>query len=571
MASQMLPSFDESTDKWNPYLIKAEAYFEANGITESSKKRALLVAALSTQTVQVLAGRVAPRKPNSLTYDEVTETLNEYYDPKRNEIAESYKFFSRSQLEGESVRAFLIEIRRIADNCNFGSSLDRMIRDRIVCGRLPVLGELELMVTYQGVAVECKLVVLDCVGPSLCGRDLINMLDKAGASVLEVAPGTVQAISHDNTRAEYTDVFSEELGLIKGPPASLMLKEGAVPKFCKARSLPYALRDKVAKELERLVSLGILSPVKHSNWATPIVPVLKKDGTVRICGDFKATLNQACETEQYPLPVIQDMFASLGGGEVFSTLDLKDAYNQVPLDEGARKLCVINTHLGLFCYNRLPFGISSAPAIFQRKMDTMLAGLPGVQAYLDDVLVSEKVADNGARLKAVLQRFREHGVKLRRTPNKSGKSPSEMLLGYQIRSRLDTCFPKSGGGATCASQERVPPANSRVHVRNYGTGSKWIPGQVIATSGTRMVTVETPETIVRRHVDQVRLQPREVQSQVSAEHVRTDEPPVSPKESVPHPDASLRERAEQQKPSLKKGRNTCVPALLPPDLEAPGA
>lgn len=292
------------------------------------------------------------------------------------------------------------------------------------------------MVSHQDVSVECKLVVLDCAGPSLCGRDLINMLDKAGVSVLQIgkgaAPGTVQAFSHVNAiRAEYADVFSEELGLMKGPPASLLLKDGAVPKFCKARPLPYALRDKVAKELERMVSLGIIYPVKHSDWATPIVPVLKKDGTVRICGDFKATLNQACAIEQYPLPVIQDMFASLGGGEVFSTLDLKDAYNQVPLDEGARKLCVINTHLGLFSYSRLPFGISSAPAIFQRKMDTMLAGLPGVQAYLDDVLVSEKSADNGARLKAVLQRFREHGVKLRHDKC-SFSQASVTYLGHRI-------------------------------------------------------------------------------------------------------------------------------------------
>ncbi|XP_075750781.1 uncharacterized protein LOC142817610 [Rhipicephalus microplus] len=142
-------------------------------------------------------------------------------DEKKDD--KSYKFFSRSQLEKESVRAFLIEIRRIADKCNFGSSLDRMIWDSIVCG------------VRSSVVVESKLVVLDCVGPSLCGRDLINVLDQAGVSILqvekEVAQGTVQAISHDNNRAEYPDVFSEELGLINGPPASLMLKEGAVPKF----------------------------------------------------------------------------------------------------------------------------------------------------------------------------------------------------------------------------------------------------------------------------------------------------------------------------------------------------
>lgn len=241
-------------------------------------------------------------------------------------------------------------------------------------------------------------------------------------------PCKVKAIFTD-----YQDIFTTELGLMKGPPASLHLKDGAIPKFCKARSLPYALRDKVSLELDRLVSLGVLSPVSHSDWATPIVPVLKKDGSVRICGDFKVTLNPACAVEQYPIPVIEDMFAALSGGECFSTLDLRDAYSQVPLDEAARKLCVINTHKGLFCYNRLPFGISSAPSIFQRKIDAIISDLPGVQAYLDDVIVSEKECDNGKRLKSVLERFRENGVKLRYDKCKFRQS-AVMYLGHRIDS-----------------------------------------------------------------------------------------------------------------------------------------
>ncbi|XP_037565511.1 uncharacterized protein K02A2.6-like [Dermacentor silvarum] len=100
--------------------------------------------------------------------------------------------------------------------------------------------------------------------------------------------------------AEFQHVFSSDLFLIKGPAAHLQLKEGATPKLRKARSIPFALWDKVSEELDRLVALGVFSPVPHSEWATPIVPVLKKDGTVRICGDFKVTLSSTCELEQYP-------------------------------------------------------------------------------------------------------------------------------------------------------------------------------------------------------------------------------------------------------------------------------
>nr|XP_050052013.2 uncharacterized protein K02A2.6-like [Dermacentor andersoni] len=92
----------------------------------------------------------------------------------------------------------------------------------------------------------------------------------------------------------------------------------------------------------------------------------------------------------------------------------------------------------------------------------------------------------------------------RRTPLKTGKSPSEMLLGYQIRSRLDTCFPVTVAGPTEGSHDWTLPPDSRVYVRNYGQGEKWIPGRVKSATRARMVTVETPTAIVKRHVDHVR-------------------------------------------------------------------
>ncbi|XP_037521291.1 uncharacterized protein LOC119398520 [Rhipicephalus sanguineus] len=92
-----------------------------------------------------------------------------------------------------------------------------------------------------------------------------------------------------------------------------------------------------------------------------------------------------------------------------------------------------------------------------------------------------------------------------RTPQKAGLSPSEMLLGYQIRSRLDTCFPATTApNSKKESDDLLPPTNCDVHVRNYGSNGRWMPGRVTATSGGRMVTVETPQAIVRRHIDQVR-------------------------------------------------------------------
>ena len=98
---------------------------------------------------------------------------------------------------------------------------------------------------------------------------------------------------------------------------------------------------------------GIISPIKHFKWAAPIMPVLKQDKqSVRICGDYKLTANRASRVEHYPLPKVDDLFATLGGGTLFTKLDMSQAYLQVLVDDQSRELLTINTHKGLFAYNR---------------------------------------------------------------------------------------------------------------------------------------------------------------------------------------------------------------------------
>ena len=113
---------------------------------------------------------------------------------------------------------------------------------------------------------------------------------------------------------------------------------------------------------------------------------MKGDGTIRICGDYKLTVNRAAKTDAYPLPRIEDLFASLTGGQLFTKLDLAHAYQQVPLDK--------DSQLVTYCYNRLPFGIASAPAIFQRAIEVILQGIPHVCVYLDDILITGVNSDD---------------------------------------------------------------------------------------------------------------------------------------------------------------------------------
>lgn len=101
---------------------------------------------------------------------------------------------------------------------------------------------------------------------------------------------------------KYSEVFSDKLGLVKGVQATVHVSEKAVPKFCKARLVPYTLRDAVDKHLVELEEQGVITPIEYSEWASPIVCLPKKTGKVRICGDYKVVVNEWVEVDQYPLP-----------------------------------------------------------------------------------------------------------------------------------------------------------------------------------------------------------------------------------------------------------------------------
>jgi hypothetical protein len=134
------------------------------------------------------------------------------------------------------------------------------------------------------------------------------------------------------------------------------------------------------------VGEGTLEPVEHAEWASPIVAVLKPDKkSVRICGDFKQTINPVSKLDKYPIPKAEDLFAKLAGGKKFTKLDLSQAYQQLPLDKESKQYVVINTHKGLFQYTRLPYGISSAPG---RTMENLLKGIPGVEVYCRFFLIA---------------------------------------------------------------------------------------------------------------------------------------------------------------------------------------
>ena len=133
---------------------------------------------------------------------------------------------------------------------------------------------------------------------------------------------------------------------------------------------------------------------------------------MRVCNDLKVWVNPALLVEQYPLPRIEDIFVNLAGGKHFSKLDLRKAYHQIKVTEESKKFLTINTHKGLFHYNRLVLGVSSSPAIWQRAKDQVLQGLPGTQCILNDMIASGKTDEvHLENLKSVLKWLQDAGVK----------------------------------------------------------------------------------------------------------------------------------------------------------------
>ena len=215
-----------------------------------------------------------------------------------------------------------------------------------------------------------------------------------------------------------TIIFNENFGprtKIFRTNIPVTVQPGVAPKFCKPRSVPFATKQAVEDELDRLESSGILEKVSYSEWAAPIVVVPKKDGKIHLCDDYKVTVNSALEVDQYPLPRPDDLFATLAGGTKFTTLEMSQAYLQLVLDEDSASYVTVNTHRGLYRYTRLPFGIASAPAMFQKVMDTILQDIPNVICYIDDILVTG--ADDQAHLRnlaEVFARLERHGIRMKK-------------------------------------------------------------------------------------------------------------------------------------------------------------
>ncbi|CAG2240240.1 unnamed protein product [Mytilus edulis] len=436
-----LDSFDESED-WTQYVEGIERYFNANEIDEEDQKRDIFL---------------TPAKPEKKSLADLTKLVKDHRDPVPSEIIQRFKFNSRTRHSDESVRTFIAALRSLTEHCNYGDTLNAMLRDRLVVGiksdriQRRLLAEpnltfekaLEIATametaeknaqdiqasgtngTFQKqinkvsksytrnnsgnskqgdcyrcggnhLAAECRFkdakchsckkkghIAKKCRSKSDNGKlsenhrefksrfkprahfmeqdessesenevySVFHFGNKSNEAykvqinvneceiAMEIDTGASVSIMSEDTYKEYKskfrieptsaklrtymgeqipvigpnkEVFKDELGTVKGMKAKIYVDESAVPKYFKARPLPYALKDKVEMELERLEKEGQIQQVEFSDWAAPIVPVVKENGSIRICGDYKVTVNAVSKLDNYPIPKTEDLYATL--------------------------------------------------------------------------------------------------------------------------------------------------------------------------------------------------------------------------------------------------------------------
>ncbi|XP_055632916.1 uncharacterized protein K02A2.6-like [Toxorhynchites rutilus septentrionalis] len=280
---------------------------------------------------------------------------------------------------------------------------------------LELVGEFTCPVTIGTTTKASVCYITSVEDLNVIGLDWLDAFDlwskPLAANCKQVNLSNFSPSSDQHFLKQYPEVFQDGLGHCMKTKISLSLKPDAQPVFRPKRPVSFHAIQKVEEELDRLERLDIISPVDFSDWAAPIVVVKKPGGKVRVCAVYSTGFNAALETNNHPLPTPEEIFSKLSGSQVFSIIDLSDAYLQVEVDDESKKLLTINTHRGLFRFNRLAPGVKSAPGAFQQLMAKMVSGLRGVEDFLDDILVHSKtLVDHNRIIHMLFNRLRDYGL-----------------------------------------------------------------------------------------------------------------------------------------------------------------
>ncbi|XP_045471780.1 uncharacterized protein K02A2.6-like [Harmonia axyridis] len=261
-------------------------------------------------------------------------------------------------------------------------------------------GEFHTTINYKGQVFEfCRFLVVKKGSVPLLGRDLIKRLN-IKIYLADPRYPTINSLKgKDDLKillSRFEELFKDELGTYRHEKIELNIMPDVKPIFCKPRPVPFLFKEKINSELEKLEAKGVISKVETSEWGTPLVPVMKESGEIRLGADYKVTVNKYLIDVKHPLPRIDELFSQLHG-EFFSKLDFSSW----------------STHKGIYNVNRLPFGTKPACSIFQKIVEKVLQGVNGTVIFLDDIVVTGKNREEHMKnLEEVFDKLSKAGFRL---------------------------------------------------------------------------------------------------------------------------------------------------------------
>ncbi|GFV67361.1 retrovirus-related Pol polyprotein from transposon 412 [Trichonephila clavipes] len=446
--------FDEENENFDSFIERFETYLDVQNVPIANRAK-VFVSSLSAKLYQLLKNLLAPDIPSDQTLDKLKDALKKHLTPKPLIIPSRHKLLNRKQTEGEGISTYIAELRALAMNCDYDKDmLNIMLRDVFVSGLRDKM-ILDRLFEEDNINLEKTLNIALAMEKAFRGtNDIMGRAINSMQTFKKHMDKKIQFykkaerkhyIVHDaqvpTMQKRIVDLFQVhvismgKLGTLNRHASHLKRQMRNRLNKNRVRTVPFALKGRVENEIDRLEKEGIIEKVDSSEWATPVVPVVKSDGSIRICADYSVTLNPNLIVPQHPLPRLDEIFGSLNGGKQFTKLNFKHAYLQMKVHPDSQKLMTINTHKGLYICKRLMYGLNGAPAIWQRYVDGLFQGMDGVKVFMDDARItgSDEISHFTA-LEEFFKKCREHGLKL--NLNKSKFFQNEInFLGHRIDSK----------------------------------------------------------------------------------------------------------------------------------------
>ncbi|XP_055590166.1 uncharacterized protein K02A2.6-like [Uranotaenia lowii] len=265
-----------------------------------------------------------------------------------------------------------------------------------------------------------------------------------------------------------SDLF-EGLGKFPGT-CTIQLKENSIPVLHYKKRIPMSLHERLKVDLNSMVQANIITPVDYpTDWVNNMQIVEKPNGSLRICLDPKP-LNACIKREHFLIPKGEDILCRMSGKQIFTVLDLQNGFWQMELDRKSSDLTTFMTPFGRFRWNRVPFGISSAPEMFQKRMVQLFGDIPGVEVYFDDILIAgSDFTEHDCILTIVLERARDNNIRFN-SSKVQYRTKRVKFMGHIITAEIQTDSSKHGLGSVILQQGRPVAYASRTL---SGSEQKW--------------------------------------------------------------------------------------------------